>query len=1342
MKRRIPFATYLRLIFNPRRRTAARRACRLRVDQLEARTTPSAAGGQPIPAISWDSATGTPTDSTLVVGLVAGTPDASGLLAPVVATAGATLEPTTLPDVYTVTGDRATLTGLAATLAGLNAVRYAEPQKTMQIALTPNDPKFTDGTLYGLNGTHGINAPSAWDATTGSTFITVADIDTGMDYDHPDLYENVWINQPEIPASRRASLIDVDGDGLITFHDLNDPRNQGPGKITDVNGDGRIDAADLLAAMTVDAGGNDLGGGGWVNPSKANTQDGDTAHPNDLVGWNFVNNTNNPFDDNGHGTHTAGTIGAIGNNATGVVGMNWKVQIMPLKFLAANGSGSDTAADQAFHYATDHGARVSSNSWGGSGTSSPILDGLTYAAAKGDLVVAAAGNSNTNDDDTFFAPASYRRPSYNLDNMIVVAATDSTGARASFSSYGATSVDLGAPGVNIYSTYVTNGVSGYATLSGTSMATPHVSGTVGLILSQHPTWAPAQVIGRIDGTVSPSAAGSSGLSGITITGGIDNAGLAVDHADWSSYAGNAQHTADSIVPSQPLQGVRWETPVDLSPQYSGSELLIHYGSPLVTQANTVVVPVKTGATNGFEIEGLAGATGTTLWTQVTDYVLPPHNWVPSYSPALTPSGRLYYAGKGGAIYYINSPDTPGATASGPIYFYGQGLYNSSPAAFDAAMFITTPITSDAQGNIYFGYRVLSGYGINVESGIARITPAGVGTWQPARVAAGGDSSITQVVMNCAPALSNDGSTLYVAVSTGSYGSGYLVSLNSTTLSPGARVLLTDPDGNNAELPDDGSGAPTVGPNGDVFYGVLENPLGSNHYRGWLLHFSGNLATTYPPGAFGWDDTASIVPASLVPAYTGSAGYLLFTKYNNYKEGGGDGVNKVAVLDPTATMTDPVTGHTVMKEVLTMAGVTPDPTLPAVKEWCINSAVVDPFTKSVLVNSEDGVLYRWDLTTDTLTQQVTLTPGLGEAYTPTVIGKDGTVYAINNATLFAVGLSATSVQYVTTDPATEGNWKGAYGGDGYNVVDAGPPAYPSYATVTPSGNTDYVWAPSTTDPRALQIPNAAGRIAATWYSPTSFTVDLSLTGGAHQVALYLLDWDQAGRSEKVDILDANSGAVLDSRTLNSFTGGDYLVWDITGHVQARLTATGGLNAVLSGLFFGAGGTLPPPPPPSGSAQFVRTDTATEGSWQGAYGSNGYNVVDAGSSYPTYATVSPSGNSDYVWASSTTDPRALQKPAGPDRIAATWYASTFTVDLNLTGGAHQVALYLLDWDRNGRSERVDVLDANTGAVIDSRTLNSFTGGDYLVWDITGHVQVRLTATAGVNAVLSGLFFDPTA
>src|SRR5262249_9604940 len=159
------------------------------------------------------------------------------------------------------------------------------------------------------------------------------------------------------------------------------------------------------------------------------------------------------------------------------------------------------------------------------------------------------------------------------------------------------------------------------------------------------------------------------------------------------------------------------------------------------------------------------------------------------------------------------------------------------------------------------------------------------------------------------------------------------------------------------------------------------------------HFSGDLLTTKIPGAFGWDDTASIVPAAMVPSYAGSSPYLLMTKYNNYAgAGSGDGHNRIAILDPNATENYPVSGNPnmlAMDEVLTILGVTPDdehPSYPgAVREWCINNAVVDPATDSILANSEDGRLYRWDLRTNTFTESITLTDGIGEAYTPTLIG---------------------------------------------------------------------------------------------------------------------------------------------------------------------------------------------------------------------------------------------------------------------------------------------------------------------------------------------------------------------
>jgi hypothetical protein len=267
-------------------------------------------------------------------------------------------------------------------------------------------------------------------------------------------------------------------------------------------------------------------------------------------------------------------------------------------------------------------------------------------------------------------------------------------------------------------------------------------------------------------------------------------------------------------------------------------------------------------------------------------------------------------------------------------------------------------------------------------------------------------------LNCAPALSRDESTIYFAVSTGSdFGTGYLVALDSASLAPIARVQLEDPRGGLATVSGDSSASPMVGPDGDVYYGVLENNCCRSHNdRGWMLHFNSTLTQTKIPGSFGWDDTPSVVPASLVPSYSGVSSYLILVKYNNYAGSGtGDGVNKLAVLDPNTSQTDEYPGTLpatqVMQEVLTVTGVTPDPQpgFPnAVREWCINTAVIDPVSKSAFVNSEDGVMYRWDFTTNTLALSLRLTAGLGEAYTPTLIGADGTVYAINDATLFAIG----------------------------------------------------------------------------------------------------------------------------------------------------------------------------------------------------------------------------------------------------------------------------------------------------------------------------------------------------
>jgi hypothetical protein len=479
---------------------------------------------------------------------------------------------------------------------------------------------------------------------------------------------------------------------------------------------------------------------------------------------------------------------------------------------------------------------------------------------------------------------------------------------------------------------------------------------------------------------------------------------------WQGYARNAQHTAQSGIQSQSLGTIVWQTPVDLQPQYSGNDLFIHYGSPVITSANTVIVPVKTGVSDGFEIQARSGVDGSLLWTQSTDYILPSSGWTPSYSPTLTPQGRVYWAAAGGTLNYRSGLDAPGSVIPNQVNFYVN-----RKTKFSASVKVCTPLTSDAAGNIYFGYVVEGSAPKKLPmSGLARVDSNGRGTFTALQIGTKKKKKIMlDVVLNCAPALSNDGQTVYIAAHGTSQirngGAGYLCALDSGSLRVRNIVQLLDPvSGSPAQLPDIGSASPTVGPDGRVFFGVLENPFTTD--KGWLLQFNADLTQSAGvPGAFGWDDTASIVPATSVPSYQGSSSYLLMTKYNNYAGigVGGDGLNRIAILDPNSSQTDARTGATVMKEVMTILGQTPDSefdsTYPgAVREWCINSAVVDPFSHSVLANSEDGRLYRWDLVTNSFTEVITLTSGIGEAYTPTIIGADGKVYAINNATLFAIG----------------------------------------------------------------------------------------------------------------------------------------------------------------------------------------------------------------------------------------------------------------------------------------------------------------------------------------------------
>lgn len=307
-------------------------------------------------------------------------------------------------------------------LAANPNVEYIEPDYVLSVARMPNDMLYSN--LYALNNTGqtggvanaDINAPEAWDVTTGKEVI-VAVIDTGVDYNHDDLRANMWTNPGEIPGNG----LDDDSNGFV----------------------------------------------------------------DDVHGFDFTTNNGSPMDDMGHGTHVAGIIGAVGNNGVGAVGVNWSARIMALRFMDVQGFGATSNAIRALNYAVAMGARVSNASWGGGAFSQAMYDTLAAANQAGHIFVTAAGNESQDLDVVPHYPSGY-----DLPNVIGVAGSNAKDEYALFSNFGATSIDLAAPGDRIESTFKGNT---YQTLTGTSMSSPYVAGAVSLLLSV----APDLPVGRI-----------------------------------------------------------------------------------------------------------------------------------------------------------------------------------------------------------------------------------------------------------------------------------------------------------------------------------------------------------------------------------------------------------------------------------------------------------------------------------------------------------------------------------------------------------------------------------------------------------------------------------------------------------------------------------------------------------------------------------------------------------------------------------------------------------------------------------------------------------------------------
>ncbi len=310
-------------------------------------------------------------------------------------------------------------------------VEYAELNYIVSVNSTPNDPLFPF--QWSANK---MNAPGAWDIYTGSSQTIVAVVDTGVDYNHRDLQDNIWVNEVELNGTKG---VDDDENGYV----------------------------------------------------------------DDIYGYNFIYNSSDPIDDNGHGTHCAGIIAAEGDNSLDITGVCWNTKIMALKFLGSLGEGSLADAVHAIYYAVANGADVISNSWGAADESKSLKDAIDYAYSQGVIIVASAGNDDYSDSPRY--PAGY-------ENVISVAATDSNDNKWSFSNYGDW-VDIAAPGVDVLSlraagTSTDTSYDQYTAISsGTSIACPHIAGACALLLSANPLMTYDEVYGILMRTADPIAPG-------------------------------------------------------------------------------------------------------------------------------------------------------------------------------------------------------------------------------------------------------------------------------------------------------------------------------------------------------------------------------------------------------------------------------------------------------------------------------------------------------------------------------------------------------------------------------------------------------------------------------------------------------------------------------------------------------------------------------------------------------------------------------------------------------------------------------------------------------------------
>ena len=1014
----------------------------------------------------------------------------------------------------------------------------------------PNDPFWVAGLLWGLEK---IGAKGAWGFSTGDPSVVIADIDTGVDYTHPDLAANMWHNPGEIP-----------GNGL------DDDSN---GYVDDVHG------IDVINA-------NEVPGG-----------------PED------------PMDDQGHGTHVAGTIAGVGNNGAGVSGVTWNSKILACKFIDSNGEGNDADAIACFDYLValkQRGVniRVSNNSWGSTDGPAPALQGAIDAAgAAGILNVFAAGNDGTDNDANPHYPSNLASPS-----IVAVAASDESDGRASFSNYGATLVDIAAPGNNIISTYPSGG---FAISSGTSMAAPHVAGAAALLAGLDPSltvdalkallmnnvdvlpqWEGLVVSGgrlnvyraaaMLTGATIPAAAlvqvDSTTQGNWSLSYGLD--GYAIQ-ADATSYPSYAQVTTTGAA-NYTWTGSTSEVRALRRASGSGRLAAAWYGSSFEFAINLTDDQPHDVAFYALDWDSTTRAQRFDVYDGVSGQLLASHTLNGFHDGRyvvwrLTGSVRVKLTKTGGA----------NAVVSG-IFFGGPSGANQAPSVtltspansstFTAPATITVSANASDEvavaqvqffaNNVPIGTDTTNPYSIswsNVPPGSYTVTATATDnlglseTSAPAQVtvtAAGGGAAAQFLQLDPA----TQGNWI------GTYGAEGFHVINDTSSYPAYAQVTTSGQsswtwaGSTSEVRAlqraSGSGRLAAAWYGNAFDITINLTDGQAHD-----------VTFY---SVDWD---SFARAQRFDVYDAATGALLATQsISNFRNGqytawrltgrvrvrvtktagnnavvngvffGGATAGNQA---PNVSLTSPANNAT----FIAPATITLDAT--ATDDGAI--ANVEFFANGAPIGSDATSPYSFTWTnvpagSFTLTARATDNLGLTRTSSPVQVS-------------VTVG-GGPSALYLRTDTTTQGNWQpDIYGGDGYAVVNDST-SYPSYAQVTPTGQLSFTWASSTSDVRALQRASGSGRIAAAWYNNTSFDITINLTDGqAHEVAFYMVDWDtNNSRAQRIDIYDAVGGALLATQAVSSFRNGQYVVFRLSGHVRVRVTKTSGNNAVVSGLFF--------------------------------------------------------------------------------------------------------------------------------------------------------------------------------